>query len=213
MDEPSGSQIDWREMFIQNQEMMKKLDERLDALQEKPQQPKLSDTQLKRLAHQNQYDFNTKIIDKLQNLKTMMRHPENKNANNVLADIVKTIEKRQKHIKIADRSPAGWNTVREYLSDDLASDSEDERKIKKAEKRALVKQDEKKEKFRKTDYKKTSTSNSSTTNWQNNTKERTYGRQYRPKYNENASCFKCGRKGHYKSTCYATSTINTAFKR
>ena len=35
-------------------------------------------------------------------------------------------------IKIADRSKNGWKIVEEYESDDLASDSEDERKLKRA---------------------------------------------------------------------------------
>ena len=38
-------------------------------------------------------------------------------------------QKRKKCIKIADKSPAGWDTVKKYLSDELSSDSEDEKKI------------------------------------------------------------------------------------
>ena len=42
------------------------------------------------------------------------------------------IKKRQKLIKIADRNKDGWLVVQEYESDDLASDSEDEKKLRKA---------------------------------------------------------------------------------
>ena len=35
-------------------------------------------------------------------------------------------------IKIADKNKDGWLVVQEYESDDLASDSEDEKKIRKA---------------------------------------------------------------------------------
>ena len=42
------------------------------------------------------------------------------------------IKKRQKLIKIADKNRNGWLVVQEYESDDLASDSEDEKKIRKA---------------------------------------------------------------------------------
>ena len=41
------------------------------------------------------------------------------------------IRKRQKLIKIADRSKDGWLGVQEYESDDLASNSEDEKHLKK----------------------------------------------------------------------------------
>ncbi|XP_076116783.1 uncharacterized protein LOC143084259 [Mytilus galloprovincialis] len=43
----------------------------------------------------------------------------------------------QQEIRIADASPAGWGTVREYESNAVASDSEDERKIRQAETRAI----------------------------------------------------------------------------
>ena len=40
--------------------------------------------------------------------------------------------KRQKLIKIADRNKDGWQVVEEYESDDLASGSDDEKRLKKA---------------------------------------------------------------------------------
>ena len=40
------------------------------------------------------------------------------------------IKKRQKLIKIADKNRDGWLVVKEYERDDLASDSEDEKKIR-----------------------------------------------------------------------------------
>ena len=42
------------------------------------------------------------------------------------------IRKRQKLIQIADKSADGWKVVDEYLSDELASDSADEKRLKKA---------------------------------------------------------------------------------
>ena len=39
-------------------------------------------------------------------------------------------------IKLVDKSEFGWATVNEYLSDELASDSDDEKRIYRAERRA-----------------------------------------------------------------------------
>ena len=44
----------------------------------------------------------------------------------------------QKHILLADKSEFGWRTVEEYKPHDLADDSEDEKRIYSAERRARV---------------------------------------------------------------------------
>jgi hypothetical protein len=53
------------------------------------------------------------------------------------ADVKSKIKHRNKRIQIADSFPGGWSTVREYEKPSLASDSDDERKLKQAESRAI----------------------------------------------------------------------------
>ena len=52
--------------------------------------------------------------------------------NTLVQEAQQIIRKRQKLIKIADRSKDGWLVVQEYESDDLASNSEYEKRLKKA---------------------------------------------------------------------------------
>ena len=54
----------------------------------------------------------------------------------LVAERKQLVKKRQTLIKIADRNKEGWRLVQEYESDDLASDSKDEKKLRKA-KRAM----------------------------------------------------------------------------
>ena len=46
------------------------------------------------------------------------------------------MERRQKLIKLANRSEYGWRTVEEYEKDDLTKHSDDEKRIAKAKYRA-----------------------------------------------------------------------------
>ena len=52
---------------------------------------------------------------------------------------LEAIQKRQKLIKLADKSEAGWLAVEEYESDELADNSDDEKRIKKAQDKATRK--------------------------------------------------------------------------
>ena len=53
------------------------------------------------------------------------------------------IRKGPKLIKIADKSKDGWQVVAEYWSDDVASNSEDEKRLKKARETASRKRQQK----------------------------------------------------------------------
>ena len=57
-----------------------------------------------------------------------------KKAATLLDEGLKALERCQKHIKVADHSEFGWATVEHYHSHPLVADSDDEKRLEKAEK-------------------------------------------------------------------------------
>ncbi|VDI02576.1 Hypothetical predicted protein [Mytilus galloprovincialis] len=76
------------------------------------------------------------IVSELQKLQKRTS-AEDFVSTNLISGLILKINRRNKLIQIADKTPAGWSTVQEYESDDLASDSEDEKPSRQAESRAL----------------------------------------------------------------------------
>jgi hypothetical protein len=91
---------------------------------------------LKGEGNQIQFAFNSELLADIRKLQKRIP-AEDYTAVNILSGLILKINKRNKLIIIAEKSPDGFKTVREYESDDLASDSEDEKRLRSAENRAL----------------------------------------------------------------------------
>ena len=88
---------------------------------------------LKYRGNQKQFELNAAIESILENIETETQQSRTSNyrIRSLTQDGSRLLRKRQKLIKIADKSKDGWQIVAEYESDELASGSEDQKRLKK----------------------------------------------------------------------------------
>ena len=107
--------------------------------------PDVQETTFKKVGNKEQYRFCKTILNLAQSALSCVGDEEEEdmddgptpNSAGFLREIRDTVRRRIKLIKLADRSDAGWSMVANYTADSLAENSEDERKIKAAEKKAI----------------------------------------------------------------------------
>ena len=98
------------------------------------------------------------MLDKLDEASDALKQKSYEKVKVALESGTELVSKRVKAIKLADKSECGWATVNEYLSDELASDSDDEKKIYRAERRAERKINKEKRRRVRSDDKRTGSS-------------------------------------------------------
>jgi hypothetical protein len=138
----------------------------------------------------------------LREVHTQLKNPTLESierAKEKVTEGITLLNQRQKLVKLADSSELGWKVVNEYTQHQLASDSEDEKKIYKAEARAVRKLKQgKQKKSRFQPYGAPSTSSSKTSSPAKQQFSSGDTGVRRP-----GSCFACGRFGHWRSECKA----------
>ena len=149
-----------------------------------------------------QHKFNLEILEFLDDALNFLNRGKAIDCTEILQDMLRSVKRRNKLIRMADRSEAGWDVVLEYEDDELASDSEDDRKMRRAESTALRK--------RKTKLQKrmprmipgqnhTWTPNSATASNHQQQPFRPGPRAAGPF----DLCFACGKFGHWRNECKA----------
>eukprot|EP00731_Ephydatia_muelleri_P003678 Em0001g3678a len=95
----------------------------------------------RRKGNENQYRFCEDVEERLETTSAAIARAERGAGREALArakakEGMELLTHRKKLIKLADRSEVGWAVVEEYVDDDLADDSDDERRMEKAERAA-----------------------------------------------------------------------------
>ena len=146
-----------------------------------------------------QFSFNSDVKNDILDVieKIEKSEPSIEDVQDYLKDIVKNIDYRNKLIRMADKSEAGWSVVAEYEKDDVADNSEDEKRIKQAERRAIWKTKTRKLKRR---------APATVSSEDQAKKARAEGKQdrlFRPKRvaGPNDICFRCSKPGHWSFEC------------
>ncbi|XP_033124891.1 uncharacterized protein LOC117123150 [Anneissia japonica] len=89
------------------------------------------------ISNQAQFEFNSELLDWVEKASDSLGKADAVDKVGAdLNEIKKLLHRRNKLIRIADKSEGGWSVVDEYLSDELASDSDDEKRIRNAQLRA-----------------------------------------------------------------------------
>ena len=186
------------------------------AVQESIKRFKVEQPKLRRIGNQRQFECNLDILEHLDNADRSLNNNKIEDAKNEIQKGKQLVLKRQKLIKIADREEDGWHVVNEYLADELASDSEDEKQISKARKSAAAKKkvlDAKRKKFNVTNSNDTKPYNKQDNNKFGRNRPTHYSTQ--PQYNQkydfriNKYDRNCGRKGHMLYNCPDKKLGNT----
>ena len=158
--------------------------------------------------HEKQFRFNEEVnskfeVDKRALLETS---PAVEKAKSDVEEGEKLLWERQ---RLADRSEHGWVTVKEYKDDELAEDSDDEKRFVKAEAQAgrKLKQKLMKGKVKKPPYyTMANASSSESTNYDQATNVRASQALSQPGLSKIGPCFGCGFMGHFNKQCPVLQT-------
>ena len=86
--------------------------------------------------NEQQFEHAESVLEKFEGAKGALSVNAISKAKKAIEQGMALVSKRMKLIKIADKSQYSWATVQEYLSDELASDSDDGKRLFRSEKRA-----------------------------------------------------------------------------
>ena len=197
---------DLADLVMDISDLKKYFDQKFDNLLTQPI-PKEKPVVLQSKGNQAQIDHQLKVLEAFAAVDKLIDGKKYDEAKEQIGTITEEVRKLIKLIKLADKSEGGWATVAEYLTDELASDSDDEKRIKKAEAEAQKKRKKKKEEF--TNKRRRAES-------QRVVPPQSNGQQFfRSKFRRFSTadrCYACGLSGHWRNNC-PTANGSRAFNQ
>ena len=165
---------------------------------------KMAQPTFKHEGNKDQWKHHMELWENMEDTERAMERNDSVKSKTLLEQGKKLIKKRIKLIKIADRED--WGTVKEYVSDDLASDTDDEKTLAKAIKQSAARKEKrKKERSKLLPYRgKSSTMGRSL-------RARYFSPQFPTQYSNiktnigkpQGACWTCGKFGHVQWQCFA----------
>lgn len=184
--------------------------------------------EFKKKGNENQFEFTSKIESCFQSIERELEKISTseergatalEKAKDSLKEGRELVNERQKLIKLADRSEYGWGVVAEYVADELADDSDDEKRMLKAEKAAERKASKRKRNTN-TKYVKGYGSSFKNPSMPNQPQQWLTPRNTRPATISPSTggyvrplgpCFACGEVGHLRANCTKTSSTTAKY--
>lgn len=143
--------------------------------------------------NENQYKHEARVLTKLKEAREHLNCGSDdgvESAKSSIAEGIEMVKNRQKVIKLADSSQLGWKVVQEYQANPIADDSDDEKKMYRAQMRAERKVFNGRKRQRFEPYQKKPATVSRMETDERSTSSGKPGR-----------CFDCGAKGHWSRDC------------
>ncbi|XP_033643612.1 uncharacterized protein LOC117303495 [Asterias rubens] len=132
---------DFKHYFDSSLDSLQRKNERklATSTQEVQQLKRAADMSLRLKGYKTQYNFNSSVLEKLEKVSQCLGGAKEEVAETLVKEAIADLKKRNKLIRLADKLDAVWKVVDEYVRDELASDSEDEKRMRKAQARASTK--------------------------------------------------------------------------
>ena len=97
-----------------------------------------SEIKFNHTGNERNFKFNGQVLAKLVSLKDHLADlPPESEAFSILNETVELLQERNRKIRIADSSEAGWLTVKHYESNPVLLSEDDDKKIRAAERQAF----------------------------------------------------------------------------